>query len=198
MISGMCLCLQAQRVGLEQRRLAALVFLDHRPAAAGIAAHRGQRHREIDRQDARIDQRTQHGDGAGRVAAGVADAVGLRYRLPVAFDQFGKAEHPAGRHAVRGGGVDDLGFLGRQLVDQRDRFAGRVVVQAQHHEVDAGHEFALGVHVLAQLGRDAHELDLRHRLQPLANLKAGGAGFAVDENLGHIGMCVEGLEESTY
>ena len=88
-----------------------------------------------------------------------------------------------------GGGVDDLGLLAGQLVDQRDRFARRVVVQAQHHEVDAGHQVALGIGVFAQFGSDAHQFDLRHRLEPFADLQAGGTGFAVDENLGHDGVC---------
>jgi len=88
---------------------------------------------------------------------------------------------------VRRGGVDDLGLGAGQLVDQRDRLARGVVVQAKHHQVDAGHQFALGGRVLSQLGGDAHEFDLRHRLQTFADLEAGGAGFAVDENLGHGG-----------
>jgi hypothetical protein len=37
----------------------------------------------------------------------------------------------------------------------------------------------------AFLGRYAHEFDLRHLLEPLADLEAGGTGFAVDEDLGH-------------
>ena len=75
------------------------------------------------------------------------------------------------------------------LVDHGDRFARGIVVQAQDHQVDAGHQLALGRGVLAQLGRDAHQLDLRHLLEPLANLQAGGAGLAVDEDLGHLVSC---------
>jgi hypothetical protein len=62
-------------------------------------------------------------------------------------------------------------------------------VQAQDHQVDAGHQFALGRRVLAPFGRDAHQLDLRHLLQPLPDLQAGGAGFAVNEDLGHFSSC---------
>jgi hypothetical protein len=88
-----------------------------------------------------------------------------------------------------------LGLGARQLVDQHGhRLARCVVVQAQHHEVDTGHQVSLGVDVLAQLGRDAHEFDLRHRLEPFANLQAGGTGFAVDEDLGHGGSAWSDLE----
>jgi hypothetical protein len=81
--------------------------------------------------------------------------------------------------------VDDLGLVADHGVDHGHRLARRVVVQAQDDEIDLGHEFAFGRRVLAAIGRDAHHLDGGHALQPLANLQPGGAGFAVDENLGH-------------
>ncbi len=72
------------------------------------------------------------------------------------------------------------------LVDHGDRLARRGVVQAQDHQVDAGHQFALGGCVLAQLGVDADQLDLRHLLEPLPYLQAGGSGFPINEYLGHV------------
>jgi hypothetical protein len=86
---------------------------------------------------------------------------------------------------VRRAGVDDAWPAARQLVDHRHRFARRVVVQAQNDQVDGGHDVALGGRVLAPRGVDADQLDAGQAVQPLANLQAGGAGFAVDENLCH-------------
>ncbi|MDT4864815.1 hypothetical protein FQZ97_995880 [compost metagenome] len=59
-------------------------------------------------------------------------------------------------------------------------------MQAEDHQVHARHQFALGSGVLALLRRDAHQFDLGHRDEPLADLQAGGAGLAVDEDLGHL------------
>ena len=74
------------------------------------------------------------------------------------------------------------GLLAGQGVDHGDRLNGRVVVQAQNHQIDLRHQLAFGLGVLAPLGRDAQQFDARHRLKPFANLQAGGAGFAVDED----------------
>ena len=48
-----------------------------------------------------------------------------------------------------------------------------------------GHEFTLGLRVLAPLSRNADQLHARHARQSFANLQTGGSGFAVDENFGH-------------
>src|SRR3546814_12070674 len=47
-------------------------------AAAGIAGDRVHRHREVLWQQAGIDERSDQGDGAGRIAAGIADPLGDR------------------------------------------------------------------------------------------------------------------------
>jgi hypothetical protein len=99
--------------------------------------------------------------------------------------QLGKAEHPAFGHAVRGAGVDDAGLLARQRVDHGHRLARRVVVQAQDDQVHRGHELALGRRVLAACRVDADHGHAGHVLQPFADLQAGGAGLAVDENPSH-------------
>ncbi len=185
---GHMLVLQAQRVQLERRGAAGLVVLDHRAAAAGVAAHRRQRQRRVRREQAGVDQRTHQGDGAGGVAAGVAHPLRASNGFLLAWRELGKPEHPIGRRAVGGGGVDDArrAPLGeRDLGDHGGRLAGRVVVQAEDHEVDAGHELALGGRVLAPLGRDAHELDLGHVREALADEQSGGAGLAVDEYFWH-------------
>ena len=46
---------------------------DHRLAAAGVAAHRVDRDRIVGRHQARVDQRPEQRDRAGRIAAGVRD-----------------------------------------------------------------------------------------------------------------------------
>ena len=58
-------------------------------------------------------------------------------------------------------------------------------MQTQHHQVDGGHQLAFGLRVFAAGSVDADQLDAGHAAQTLPNLQAGGAGLAVDENLGH-------------
>jgi len=60
-----------------------------------------------------------------------------------------------------------------------------VVVQAEDHEVGLRHQFALGGRVLAPRRVDAEHLHRGHLGQPFADLQAGGAGLAINENLGH-------------
>src|SRR5262249_33967835 len=72
--------------------------------------------------------------------------------------------------------------LRAELIGQRDRLLGGVVRQTEHDEIDVGeHGLARGG-VLAQRRIDARHLDARHARQPLADLKAGGAGLAVDKD----------------
>ena len=182
---GNVLVLQAERVQLIGRRVARFVGLDHLAPAARVAADRRQHGGVVRRQQPGIDQRPQQRDGAGGVAAGVGHALGLLHGGALVFRQLGEAESPAFGHAVRRAGVDDARLLARQRVDHGHRFACRVVVQAQDDQIDTGHDLALGVGVLAFGRVDADEIDARHVRQPLANLQPGGAGFAVDENLGH-------------
>ena len=86
---------------------------------------------------------------------------------------------------MRSRGVDDLGLVAGQRVDHGHRFARCVIVQAQDHQIDLGHQIALGGRVFAQLGRDADQFNLRHGLQAFADLQAGGTGFTIDKNFRH-------------
>ena len=179
------LVLEAQGIGLKQRRLAFFIGLDHGSAPAGIPAHRRQRQRKVARNQSRIHQRADQRDGAGGIAAGVGHAGGGRHGLALAGGQFRKTEHPVRRCAVGGGGIDDLGFAAGQAVNHGHGFDRRLIVEAQNHQVHLRHQVTLGLRVLAQLRRNTDHLHLWHLLQPLANLQARRAGFAVDEYLGH-------------
>ena len=186
---GQVLVRQTQAVDLKQGRGAGLIGLDHAAPATGVTTHSRQAQRKVWRNQARVHQRADQRDGAGGVATGVGDAAcGLHGGL-LAGGQFGKAKDPAGGGAVRGRGVNDLGAglaagLGHG-VNHRHGFAGGIVVQAQNDHIDAGHQGALGVGVLAQLRGDADQLDAGQGLQAFPDLQAGGTGFAVDKNLGH-------------
>ena len=81
-------------------------------------------------------------------------------------------------------------FLARQAIDHRHRFDGRILVQAQHHQISGGHQLAFGFGVFATGRIDAQHLHVRHQRQALTDLQTGGARFAVDENFSHgIAFC---------
>src|SRR5437016_2971078 len=67
------LVLETECIELEGRPAGAIMRLDHRSAAAGIAADRSYRDRVIGRNEPRLDQRAQQPDSTRRVAAGIAD-----------------------------------------------------------------------------------------------------------------------------
>ena len=81
-----------------------------------------------------------------------------------------------------GRGVEDFRRARAKLAGERHRFLRRVVGQAQDHEIDAGHEVALGARVLALVGVDADDLDVGARRQQLADQKTRRARLAIDEN----------------
>ena len=181
---GHVLVLQAQRIGLEGRRVARFVGLDHGAAAARIAADRGQGDREVGGQQAGVDQRAHHGDGAGGVAARVGHAVGLGHRLALAGRQFGKPKTHAGftRCAVEASMI--FGFLplnwSISATDSRAASSCR-------HRITRSTPAISSRLASASLRSSGAMLtsSMRHRCEPLADLQAGGAGFAVDEDLGH-------------
>ena len=181
--------LQTQPIQLECGRFAFFVGLNHAASAPRIAADRRQAQRKILRNQSGLNERANQRDGTSGVAARVGDPACLRDQRAMPRHEFGETKYPAGRGAVRGRGVDDLGAdlaCGpRRVVDHGDRFDSGVVVQAKHHQIDLCHQRAFGPSVLTQLGSDADQLDARHRLQAFPNLKAGGAGFAVNEDLVH-------------
>ena len=72
------LVLELQRIEFEGRAAVVLVRLDHRPAAAGVAADRVDGDRVVGRDDAGIDQRTDQADRAGGIAAGIGHLARAR------------------------------------------------------------------------------------------------------------------------
>src|SRR3546814_19201983 len=74
----------------------------------------------------------EEGDGAGRIAAGVAHPLGRLHLFALRPLELRKAVGPAGVGAVGGAGVDDPG---PRIVDHGDRLARRLVGQAEGGEV---------------------------------------------------------------
>jgi hypothetical protein len=103
----------------------------------------------------------------------------------LALAQFRKTINPVGVGAVCGGRINDAWSVARHRVHHGHRFAGGIVMQAQHHQVDLGHQGAFGFRVFALGWVNTHQRDLRHQSQTLANVQAGGPRFAVDKNLSH-------------
>jgi hypothetical protein len=79
------------------------------------------------------------------------------------------------------------------LGGQRRAFLGRCIGQAQHNDIGFGHQRLARGRVLAMIRRDREYGDMRQARQPLADLQAGRAGLAIDENrggltLGHVAL----------
>ena len=96
------LVLEPKPIELERGRLARLIGLDHRLAAARIAADRADRNGRVLRHHAGVGQRAQKRDRPGRVTAGIADLVGFGDRLALPCDELRKAIDPAGRDPMGG------------------------------------------------------------------------------------------------
>lgn len=60
-----------------------------------------------------------------------------------------------------------------------DLVACRVVVQAEHDQIDRGHQLPLGPGIAAHLGGDRRSSAVQP-IQPLADAKPGGTGLAID------------------
>ena len=73
-------------------------------------------------------------------------------------------------------------ILRRVVVDEADRLLRRIVRQAEDDGVGRVQQLGARGRVLALAGIDRDELQVAPALQPLADLQAGGAGFAVDED----------------
>ena len=186
---GNVLVLQAQAIEFKRRGFAFFMGFDQAASAPRITTDGGQGERKVARQQAGVHQRANQRNGAGGVTARVADAARLHHGLALASGQFWKTKHPARRRAVRAGGVNDFGARPAggfgQLVHHGHRFDGGFVVQTQDDQVHTGHERTFGAGVLAQLGRNADDLDAGHGCQPFAYEQAGGAGFAINKYFVH-------------
>ena len=101
----------------------------------------------------------------------------------MAIGHLGEAIDPVRIDAMRGRRVDDDGV---GVGDELHGFLRCIVRQAEDDGVGVVHQFGARGGVLAALGRDGDDLQVAALLEPLADLEAGGAGFAVDEDFsGH-------------
>jgi hypothetical protein len=129
-----------------------------------------------------LHQRPDQGDGAGGIAAGVGHAI----VAVLIADRW--LLHSSGKPKVQPSAVrcavEASMTLTDGVADQADRLARRVVRQAEDHQVGGVEQLGPGGGVLAAFGRDRQQLEVRAADQPLADLQAGGAGLAVDENPG--------------
>ena len=139
---------EAQGVELETWRGARFVVRDHGFAAAAVAGDRVDGDRHGRRDDLGVDERTQQGDRARRVAARVGDEARGADRLGLARREFRKAVGPSRRHAMRGRGVEHARAV-RHGGDQGDRLARGVVREAEDDDVDLGEQRLLRGDVLA-------------------------------------------------
>jgi hypothetical protein len=96
---------------------------------------------------------------------------------------------------MRGGGVDDAGV---RVVDQRDRFLGRFVRQAQESHVGGiDQALALG-QILALVGVDLEHFDIAALGEVFVDLQAGGAFLAVDKDFVGHGDSAEWVESKFW
>ena len=72
--------------------------------------------------------------------------------------------------------------MAAQVLHEAHGLPRRVVMKAEHHEVDLGQDLPLGGGILAPLRVDAPDRDAGNVLQALANAEAGRACLAVDED----------------
>ena len=156
-----------------------LILGDHLLAAAAVARERVARQQRVRRQDARLDERVDQHDEAAGVAAGHRDALGGTDRGLALGRQLRETVRPAGGRAVRGRGVEHDRV---RVLDEVSRRDGRRVRQAQKRDVRAVEQFALGLDIVVQLGRQGQQVDVRALGQPVVNAQTGRAGAAVDED----------------
>ena len=181
---GDVLVRQAERVELEGGAALALVGFDHGATAAGVAGDGVDRDRMVVRDDAVGDQRPQERDRTGRIAAGIADALGFRDARGLAAVELGEAVDPFRIGAKRRAGVEQLGRAALVALDRGDqvhRGARGVVGEAEHHQVDAPHDLPPRGGIAAQGRVDAAHRDGQLG-EPAGDAEAGGAGLAIDED----------------
>ena len=156
-------------------------LFDQGVAAAGVAGQGVNRHRSVRGQQPGINQRTHQQDKPGRIAAGVGDILGLADGRALARFQLRQTVGPAGGNPVGGAGVNQAGI---RLLNPLGNLHRGVIGQAENRHVGlqnlAAAFFRIAPQILGQ-GQQFHILPRRH---PLMNPQAGGAGMAVDKNLG--------------
>ena len=106
-------------------------------------------------------------------------------RLALPGDELGKAIGPAGRDPVRRGGVDHARRIVAHRFDQMRRLLRRLIRQAEDDDINVCIELPLGLGILTRRGGQAGEHNARQAREPFADLQAGGACFAVNEDCRH-------------
>ena len=134
----------------------------------------------LGRQQPGIHQRP-HGQNEGRgVAARVGDALAVADALALARIQLRQAVGPGRVHPVSRAGVDDAG--GR-IVDQRHRFTGGCVGQAQEGHIGRVQQPRPLGRILAQRRVDAQHRDIAAPAQILVNLQTGRSFLSIYKDL---------------
>ena len=159
-----------------------LVLRDQALAAAGITGEGVSRQGEIRRHDAVGHQRVHRGNKAAGVAAGVSDALGFPDGPSVGAGQFREAVGPGVIGTVGRGGIDDGGMA---VFDEGNRFHSGFVGKAQKCDVRQIEHLAAGIGIFAQFLAEDQQFDIFAAAEPLIDPQSGGAGAAVNKNLGH-------------
>ncbi len=163
----------------EFRIVALTVPLDHLATATRISGDRRGSHKRRSGHQPRVDERPHQKDEAGRVTAGIRDALRLAKARPLVRRQLGQTENPARSSPMGGARIDDAGL---RIGHQRHRFArGRVGKAQEGHIRGIQQTCSLG-RILALLLRDAEHLDVVTLREVLVDAQAGCALLAVDKN----------------
>jgi hypothetical protein len=85
---------------------------------------------------------------------------------------------------MRGRGIDEARRGLAEAFAHGHRLFRSLIRQAEDDHIGLGHHCALGFHVLPLLRRDGDQPDGLLAFEPLADLQAGGAGLAINENGG--------------
>jgi hypothetical protein len=114
------------------------------------------------------------------MAAWIRDPLCGADAFALAGRQFGQAEHPVRRRAVRRAGVDQAGARVRH---ERRRLARRVVGQAEEGDIRRVQQAGTLGRVLAAFGSNAQHLDVGALGKILVDAQSGRSFLTVDENL---------------
>ena len=154
---------------------------NHPLAAARVARERITGERVVGGHEACLYEGRRGGDEARGVAARVGDALARGDGGALALRELGEAVGPVGGRAVRRGGVDDAGV---GVLHETHGLAGRVVGQAEEHDVSGVDEALALVEVVALVLVDAQQLQVVARADAVEDLQAGRAALAIDVYLG--------------
>ena len=161
-----------------RRAVGAFVVRDHLFAAAGVAGDASAAEGVALRHQPQLQQRAGNADKAAGIAAGHCHAVRVLDLCLLPF-QLRKAVVPRGIGAEGGGGVQHLHVRAQQ---GQHLFGGRIR-QAEEGKVGRIDDLCPLLHILAPIGGDGQQLDLRAGCQTVGNAQAGGTGRAINKYL---------------